>query len=294
MQTSEKNNETPNVETFSFGELIIRVVIDEHNKPFFVAADVLKGLELDRKALERIDEDAKGVKSIHTLGGVQLMSCLNESGLYDMILGYRSSEKKPKIKAFKKWVTSEVLPAIRKHGYYTLPTTEKNELLESVRGMVEKAFDAKMDDFIKQYVFPAQQKNQGDIWRINTDLTKKLVDLEHNLFQYMYKLPQFQPVDPAKFFCYVYLLQKKLTSEYKIGKSIEPLDRKFVLELGGTDLDIIVLIKIPNEALGLLWENLLHKTFEPESIGREWYILAPYQVAFIQSLAKAFEVLNKQ
>ena len=73
------------------------------------------------------------------------------------------SSRKPEAKAFQKWVTEEVLPAIRKHGYYTLPATEKNDLLESVRCMVEKAFDAKMEDFIKQYVFLPNKKNQGDI-----------------------------------------------------------------------------------------------------------------------------------
>ncbi len=74
---------------------------------------------------------------------------------------YHLIAKSNKLEAevFESWVFDEILPAIRKHGYYTLPATEKNDLLELVRGMVKKVFDAKMDGFIKQYVSPAQQKN---------------------------------------------------------------------------------------------------------------------------------------
>lgn len=85
--------------------------------PWFVAKDVLTALELDRKALERIDEDEKGVNSIHTLGGSQEMTVVNESGLYSLIMGSR----KKSAKRFRKWVTSEVLPAIRRTGSYTAP-----------------------------------------------------------------------------------------------------------------------------------------------------------------------------
>ncbi|RCI61010.1 hypothetical protein DT376_46485, partial [Pseudomonas aeruginosa] len=66
-----------------------------------VAADVLASLALDRKALERIDDDEKGVNSIHTPGGIQQMTTVNEPGLYSLILGSR----KPEAKRFKRWVT---------------------------------------------------------------------------------------------------------------------------------------------------------------------------------------------
>lgn len=102
--------------TFSFSTLPLRVVVKDGN-PWFVAADVLTALTLDRKALERLDDDERGVSSIHTLGGTQQMGVVNESGLYSLILGSR----KPEAKRFKKWVTSEVLPAIRKTGRYEHP-----------------------------------------------------------------------------------------------------------------------------------------------------------------------------
>lgn len=92
-------------------------------EPWFVASDVLAALQLDRKALERLDADEKGVSSIHTLGGKQEMTVINEPGLYSLVLGSRKAEAK----RFKRWVTHEVLPALRKHGAYVMPTAEPSE-----------------------------------------------------------------------------------------------------------------------------------------------------------------------
>lgn len=101
---------------FDFEAKSIRVVMDDRGEPWFVAADVLESLTLDRKALERLDADEKGVNSIHTPGGFQEMTMVSESGLYNLALGSR----KPEAKRFKRWVTHEVLPALRKTGTYSL------------------------------------------------------------------------------------------------------------------------------------------------------------------------------
>ena len=90
---------------FDFESHDVRVVIGQDGEPRFVAADLLSTLSLDRKALERLDDDEKGVSSIHTLGGEQQMSIINESGLYSLVLGSRKPEAKP----FKKWVTAVTL-----------------------------------------------------------------------------------------------------------------------------------------------------------------------------------------
>ncbi len=113
MKSQAPGASAPTVFTFTAQSVRV-VVIDE--APWFVAADVLAALTLDRKALERLDDDEKGVSSIHTPGGTQEMGIINESGLYSLILGSR----KPEAKKFKKWVTSEVLPAIRKTGTYSV------------------------------------------------------------------------------------------------------------------------------------------------------------------------------
>ena len=94
-----------------------------NGEPFFVATDVCKALSItnNRDAIARLDEDEKGVASIDTLGGEQVVSIISESGLYSLVLGSR----KPEAKSFKRWITHEVIPSIRKHGaYMTLSTID--------------------------------------------------------------------------------------------------------------------------------------------------------------------------
>lgn len=104
---------------FDFEGRPVRVVTDSQGEPWFVAADVLATIGLDRKALERLDDDEKGVSSIHTPGGGQEMTTVNEPGLYTLVLGSRKAEAK----RFKRWVTHQVLPSIRKTGSYAVPST---------------------------------------------------------------------------------------------------------------------------------------------------------------------------
>ncbi|PSL42166.1 anti-repressor protein [Planomicrobium soli] len=95
---------------------------------FFVAKDVCNILEIgnSRQALSRLDEDEKDVISTDTIKGQQSMQAVNESGLYSLILGSR----KPEAKQFKRWITHEVLPAIRKHGTYMTPDTIEKVLTD--------------------------------------------------------------------------------------------------------------------------------------------------------------------
>lgn len=81
-----------------------------------MAADVCRALGLgnSRQTLSYLDDDEKGVITSDTLGGKQEMSTINEPGLYSLILRSR----KPEAKAFKRWITHEVIPAIRKTGGY--------------------------------------------------------------------------------------------------------------------------------------------------------------------------------
>lgn len=83
-------------------------------EPWFVAADVCKALELDKTATRRLDEDEKGLRSTQTLGGNQETLVINEPGLYTLVLGSR----KPEAKVFKRWITHDVIPSIRKNGGY--------------------------------------------------------------------------------------------------------------------------------------------------------------------------------
>lgn len=109
---------------FSFGNQEIRTVTDEHGEIWFVANDICAALELTnpRKALaDHVDPDyVTQSDTTDNLGRKQLTNHVNESGLYALIFGSR----KESAKRFKRWVTSEVLPAIRKNGGYYAATNE--------------------------------------------------------------------------------------------------------------------------------------------------------------------------
>lgn len=90
-------------------------------EPWFVAKDVcdILGIKNNRDSISKIlDDDEKGVEKADTPGGVQEIGIVNESGLYSLIM--RSN--KPMAKVFRKWVTSEVLPSIRRNGFYVHPS----------------------------------------------------------------------------------------------------------------------------------------------------------------------------
>ena len=115
-----------------FGE--IRTVVIE-NEPWFVGKDIafVLGYSNSRKAIiDHVDDEDKGVTKCDTLGGSQDLTVINESGLYSLIL----SSKLPNAKKFKHWVTSEVLPTIRKHGAYM--TDEKAfDVLHNAGGLAD-------------------------------------------------------------------------------------------------------------------------------------------------------------
>ena len=133
---------------FSFGNHEIRTVTDEHGEAWFVANDICAALELGnaRQALET-HVDAEDVQQMDTLtsGGKQLTNHVNESGLYALIFGSR----KESAKRFKRWVTSEVLPAIRKDGYYVAKAT--NPAVQE-RTPAPPSFRAQGHDYPSQFL----------------------------------------------------------------------------------------------------------------------------------------------
>lgn len=111
---------------FSFDEHAVRVLTRE-GEPWFVLADVCSvlGVANSRDAATRLDNDEKadvGITDTSTNGVTQqrILTIVNESGLYTLILTSRKAEAK----RFRKWVTAEVLPSIRKTGSYALPTSK--------------------------------------------------------------------------------------------------------------------------------------------------------------------------
>lgn len=103
---------------FSFESQPVRIS-DQHGQPWFVAADVcaVLGITKYRDAVARLDPDETGSVLVDTPGGQQSMAAINESGLYKLVLRSR----KEAAKRFTKWITSEVLPSIRRTGSYGAP-----------------------------------------------------------------------------------------------------------------------------------------------------------------------------
>lgn len=108
------------------GEHLVRTVI-QNDEIWFVAVDACRILDLKnhRDAVEKLDEDEKGVASTDTLGGLQDTIIVSEGGLYTLILRSRLATTPGTIQhRFRKWVTSEVIPSIRKTGAYGHPQQE--------------------------------------------------------------------------------------------------------------------------------------------------------------------------
>lgn len=137
-----KNNE------FSIKSLVI------DNEPWFLGNEVamMLGYKNPRDALNKhVDQDDKDVAKRDTLGGVQNQTIINESGLYSLIL----SSKLESAKRFKKWVTSEVLPSIRKTGGYKLPEISYPQSLRLLADEIEKNKKLELENNIQ-----AQQINE--------------------------------------------------------------------------------------------------------------------------------------
>ncbi|HCR6164393.1 MULTISPECIES: BRO-N domain-containing protein [Enterobacteriaceae] len=127
---------------FSFQEEHQVRVVMINGEPWFVAKDVCDALRLvnSRKALMSLDEDEKGVTLSYTPGGEQKLNIISESGLYTLILRCRDAVKQGTTAwRFRKWVTNEVLPSIRKNGEYVYIEPEPMRAAEPLNGR-QKAY----------------------------------------------------------------------------------------------------------------------------------------------------------
>lgn len=122
-----------NVQKINYGPLgtDLRIIVDDEQKIWFVAKDIAKILEYrDAPTLIRgLDDDEKGTQKVCTPGGEQDTSVITESGLYHVILNAKTERVKP----FRRWVTEEVLPQIRKTGSYSV----KSEVMTPSAQQVE-------------------------------------------------------------------------------------------------------------------------------------------------------------
>lgn len=127
-ETVQNNKSGGEVEVFTHKDFGQIRTIQLNGEPWFVANDVMRVLEVSnsKDAIRTLDDDEKsGVDIIDPHGRKQKTNCISEAGLYSIILRSR----KPEAKAFKRWVTHEVIPSIRKHGAYLTPQKIEDALL---------------------------------------------------------------------------------------------------------------------------------------------------------------------
>lgn len=142
-------NDVKIFENPEFGRVRTTVIDGE---PWFVAADVCHALDIGNPsdALNRLDDDERTLVSIEGASNGKPVNGVNEPGLYSLVLGSR----KPEAKAFKRWITHEVIPAIRKTGGYRVPQSPAEQMAQGI--LAAQKLLAERDETI------AKQKEQID------------------------------------------------------------------------------------------------------------------------------------
>ena len=174
------NSETKSTQTaslpveFTFEDHALRTIIKD-DQPWFIATDVCKVLDIKdtSQAIDRLDDDEKGACLIRTLGGPQNLRTVNESGLFTLIL--RSD--KPNAKKFRRKVTHEILPAIRKTGRYENPKNPEGS---------DSAYD--------QTVIDSQSLNEAP----GMVLACALMTISANYFKFVHLGPDAEPLEITK------------------------------------------------------------------------------------------------
>ena len=137
-QKGESMNDLQIFNNEEFGEIRI---ITKDNEPWFVASDICRSLDLSNPtmAMQRIDDDEKAKFNLGLSGGET--NCVNEYGLYSLVLASRKREAKD----FKRWITHEVIPSIRKNGGYIAgqETMSDEELLSKALMVAQRKIDEK-------------------------------------------------------------------------------------------------------------------------------------------------------
>ncbi|MDO7880007.1 phage antirepressor [Enterococcus spodopteracolus] len=163
---------------FNFEQNEVRTIL-VNDEPYFVGKDVAEvlGYRNTQKAiLNHVDKEDKGVTKWDTLGGKQNMIIINESGLYSLIL----KSKLPNARKFKRWVTSEVLPTIRKNGAY-LTDQKAYEITHNPNSLADLLLQAgeqlKQKDLVIQEMQPKALFSDAVRGSVNSCLIKELATI---------------------------------------------------------------------------------------------------------------------
>ncbi|MCW6653642.1 phage antirepressor KilAC domain-containing protein [Aerococcaceae bacterium NML210727] len=221
----ELNNK---VSTFNFDDITTIRCIEIDNVPWFVVNDICSyfGITNRNRVLQNVSDEDKGGTQMHTPGGKQELTVINESGLYSLLFSLQPkkgrgisqeeiSKKHEKIKKFKRWVTSEVLPTIRKHGAYMTEQTLE-QALTSPDFLIKLATELK-NEKDKNLQLQAQNSHlvvENTIMQPKADYFDELVD--RNLLTGIRETAKQLKVKQNKFV--EFLLAKKYLYRDKRGK----------------------------------------------------------------------------
>ncbi len=145
------------------------------SEPWFVASDICKALEIlnTTQAVQRLDEDEKSMLNIGLSGGAT--NCVNEYGLYNLILASRKKEAKE----FKRWITHEVIPSIRRNGGYISgqETLSDDELLEKAILVAQRKI-AERDRIIAEQNEKIEEQKPLVDFAVHVSQTKDTIDMD--------------------------------------------------------------------------------------------------------------------
>ena len=153
---------TNEIKIFNFNQNQVRTILRD-GEPWFVAKDIADALEYRDapNAIRTLDEDELRTHIMSTNKGDRELAIINESGLYSLVL----KSRKPEAKIFKRWVTGEVLPAIRKTGAYGMPTPVAVVDMKAIGGMVKKCANVAVKQAISDMF--TDNSLDGDLFKLN-------------------------------------------------------------------------------------------------------------------------------
>ncbi len=202
-----------------FGEVR---TLNIENEPWFVAADVCKALDIinSRDAVARLDDDEKNtVVLTDGIPGNPNKTVVNEPGLYTLVLGSR----KPEAKAFKRWITHDVIPSIRKNGGYIAgqETLSPEELMAKALLVAQKTIEEKDKLLSRTSVELSAAKVENEIMRPKAGYFDEVVD--RNLLTNFRETAKELGIKPKTFVNF--LIEKKYIYRDKRGKLLPYEDK---------------------------------------------------------------------
>lgn len=201
-----------------FGEVR---TLNIENEPWFVAADVCKALEIGNPtdAMRRLDADERTLVSIEGASNGLSVNAVNEPGLYTLVLGSR----KPETKAFKRWITHDVIPSIRKNGGYIAgqETLSPEELMAKALLVAQKTIEEKDKLLSRTSVELSAAKVENEIMRPKAGYFDEVVD--RNLLTNFRETAKELGIKPKSFVNF--LIEKKYIYRDKRGKLLPYEDK---------------------------------------------------------------------